>query len=224
MPAFRFPLHVNASHLPRTKVRRGGSLALLAVALVTSGCSIAGGYRIPEGARMSRGYRTIAGSVHVGRDAAIESARTVAGTIEVGDGATTRSLKTTAGEIQVGESVKIDGDVSTLAGHIRIGAGSHVTGGITLAAGNIELTGCRIDGPVRITRTDLRTRGATVLRAGLVIRHARIRDDDHEVPRIDIGPGADVAFIEIEPDTEVELRISRDARVGKVTGATADTY
>jgi hypothetical protein len=198
--------------------------ALLILALAFSGCSIAGGYQIDDGVRMPRSYRTVAGNVTVGRDASIHEARTVAGTIAVENGASTRSLKTTAGEIRLGESVKVDGDVSTLAGSIQIGKGSHVTGMVTLTAGSMELNGCHIDGLVRITKGDLRTAGATVLPAGLIVRHTRVHNDDRETPRIDIGPGADIASIEVEPDTPVELRISRDARVGKVTGATATAY
>lgn len=214
----RLPLRLPA------KCSACGSVAILVLTLATSGCSIAGGYRIADGAQMSRSYRTVAGSVQVGREASIHGAKTVAGTINVENGATTRSLKATAGEIRVGESVKVAGDVSTLAGSIRIGKDSHVTGKVTLTAGNMELTGCRIDGPVHITKGDLRTQGATRLPSGLLVRHARVRDDDHELPRIDIGPGADVAFIEVEPDTEVDLRVSREARVGQVTGATATLY
>jgi len=200
-------------------------IVLLAMlVLATSGCSIAGGYHIAEGSQMPRGYRTVAGDVRVGRNATIHGARTVAGRIDVGDGATTHSLNATAGEIRIGESVKVDGDVSALAGHIWIGAGTHVTGGVTQTAGSIELNDCRIDGQVRITKGDLRTRGATSLPAGLLVRHTRVRDDENERPRIDIGAGAEVAFIEVEPDTEIDLRISRDARVGKITGATATAY
>ena len=146
MPDFTISPHpLMSNYPPGIRPRLRVTIPLLGLALASSGCSIAGGYQIADHARMPRDYRTIAGSVQVGRNATIHDARTVAGRIEVGDGASTRSLNATAGEIRIGESAKIDGDVSALAGHIWIGAGTHVTGGVTQTSGSIELNDCRID-------------------------------------------------------------------------------
>jgi UDP-3-O-[3-hydroxymyristoyl] glucosamine N-acyltransferase len=161
--------------------------------------------------------------VHIGSNAAIDGARTVAGDIEIDDGAATRSLRSVAGDIRIGERVRIDGNVSTVAGDIHIGAGAHVSGRVTSIAGDVDLDGCRIGDRVRITKGSLHTSGATALPGGILVRHARSTDDDN-IPTIDIGSGTDVARIEVEPDTEVDLRISRSARVGKITGATPTYY
>lgn len=198
-------------------------LVALAVALTSSGCMIAGDYRIADGATKQRSFHSIAGSVHVGRDAVINSAKTIAGEIHVDRGASTRSLRTIAGDIRIGENAKVDGDVTTIAGGIHLAAGTRVSGKVTTIAGTIALHDCRVDGSVRVTKGTIATHGATVLPAGIVVRHPTSMDDP-VVPQIDIGPGADVASIHIEPDTEVELRVSRAARVGKITGATATYY
>lgn len=191
--------------------------------LATSGCALVTGYRIADGAKMPRSYRTVAGSVHVGRDAAINDAKTVAGEIRVAAGATTRSLGTVAGEIRIGERANIDGNVATVAGGIRIGEGSHVSGGVSSIAGDIELNGCHIAGPVSIKKGSLQSRGVTRISAGIVVHHADT-PDNRNATRVDIGSGADVASVEVEADTKVELRISREARVGKITGVEPTYY
>lgn len=194
-----------------------------AFALTLCGCTIAGDYHVADGAHMQRGYRSIAGAVQIGSDAIIRNATTVAGAIEVGDRATTRSLNSVAGEIQIGERTNIDGDVSTVAGAIRINARTHVTGEVGSIAGAIDLNGCRVDGRVSVTKGSLRTRGPTLLPGGIVVRGAHSMGNDNP-PRIDIGPGADVASIHVEPGTEIDLHISREAHVGTVSGATASYY
>lgn len=196
---------------------------VLALALATSGCTIAGDYRVGEGEKTGRGYRTIAGSVHIGRDASVNHTKTIAGAIAVDDGATTKSLRTIAGEIRIGERATVNGDVSTVAGNIHIGTGTRVTGKATTIAGAIELNECRIDGPVRLTKGSLHTRGATVLPAGIVVKRGRSSDEEN-IPQLDIGPGAEIASIAVEPKTPVDLRISRQARVGQITGAAATYY
>lgn len=199
------------------------ALLALTLTLAAPGCTLVTDYRIADGAKTPRSYRTVAGSVHIGREAAIEHARTVAGSIHVDHGATTRSLSSVAGEIRIGEAVSVDGDVSTVAGGIRIDAGAHVTGEVSSIAGAIGLSGCRIDGPVRVTKGSLSTRGATLLPGGIIVRHTALKNDQ-PAPRIDIGPGADIASVNVAPETEVDLRISREAHVGKVTGTTATSY
>jgi acyl-[acyl carrier protein]--UDP-N-acetylglucosamine O-acyltransferase len=201
------------------------ALSMLTLAIAFCGCSLAGTQRVADGASTSRSYNSVAGEVRVGRDATINNARNVAGTIDIGDRATTGSLKTVAGEIKVGEAVKVDGDVSTVAGEIRIGRGTRVSGEVATIAGEIRLDGCHVEGAVRLSQGSLRTRGAVVLSRGIVVRRPKPDDNDNRDPaRVDIGPGADVASIEVEPDTEVDLRISSEARVGKITGATPTSY
>lgn len=216
--------HALRSLAKSPRLSRPKALALaLALAVATSGCTIAGDYRVEPGAKAARSYRSIAGSVRVGREAVVNGVRTIAGSIEIDDRATTQSLSTVAGEIRIGQHASIHGDVSSIAGAIRVGAGTHISGQLTTVAGEIQLSGCRIDGLVRLTTGSLQTRDATVLPAGIVVKHRRPNDED-DIPRIDIGPGADVASIEIDPKTVVELRISHDARVGPITGATAAYY
>jgi len=212
--------------MPRIPAQaRGFAAALsLAVALATSGCTIAGDHHVADGTKIGRSYRSIAGSVHVGRDASIDGAKTIAGNIEVENGATTRTLRTVAGDIRIGRDAKIAGHITTIAGNIHIAPGARISGKVSTIAGNIELNGCRIDGPVHLTKGALHTRDAVAISGGIVLKRDRSFGDDDETPVIDIGPGADVASIEIKPKTEVELRISRQARVGQITGATATYY
>ena len=124
----------------------------------------------------------------------------------------------------LGPRASVAGDVSTIAGNIHIAAGARISGKVSTIAGKIELNGCRIDGPVHLTKGALHTRDAVTISGGIVLKRDRSFGDDDETPAIDIGPGADIASIEIKPKAEVDLRISRDARVGKITGATATYY
>jgi hypothetical protein len=214
-------------HHPGRRADRTFHVAILLLALGSmlgvSSCAVAGSYRVADGAQTLRNYRTVAGSVQVGRDAAIGSARTVAGEIRVADGAATRSLASAAGAIRIGENARIEGDVSTVAGAIRIGRGAHVSGSVSSIAGAMELDDCRIEGEIKVTAGDLRIRGATQANAGILVRRADAHGDSHPT-RLDIGAGADIASIAVERDAQVDLRISRDARVGKITGIEATYY
>lgn len=191
--------------------------------VLACGCTVANDYRVPRGAKTDRSYRSVAGSVQIGSEAVIARAKTVAGNIEIDDGATTRSISSVAGDISIGKNVTIDGAVSTVAGDIRIGAGTRISGKVTSIAGDMDLDGCRIEDRVRITKGSLHISGATSLPGGILVRHARSIDDEN-IPTIDIGSGADIASIEVEPDTPVDLRISRSARIGPITGATPTYY
>jgi carbonic anhydrase/acetyltransferase-like protein (isoleucine patch superfamily) len=200
------------------------AIVTLGCLVLACGCTVANDYRVPRGAKTDRSYRSVAGSVQIGSEAVVARAKTVAGNIEIDDGATTRSISSVAGDIFIGKNVTIDGAVSTVAGDIRIGAGTRISGKVTSIAGDMDLDGCRIEDRVRITKGSLHTSGTTALPGGILVRHARSTDDDDNSPTIDIGSGADIARIEVEPDTPVDLRISRSAHIGPITGATPTYY
>lgn len=197
------------------------SLFLTAVALLSTGCSIADSYHIPDGLKKGRSYTSIAGDIEVGRQATIRNARTVAGDIEIHEGGRVASLTTVAGRILLAPEVKVDGSVKTIAGDIEIGAGCTVTGDISTEVGHISIEDSVVQGHVTLSNGSLeitRTRLAGTL---------RVRYSDREnakVAELTIGPGSEVATLVVEKKAMVRLRIHRTAKVGSIQGGNAEYY
>jgi len=199
-------------------MNRPTCLAPLCLTLVAlSGCAIAGDYAIKDGATRARGFSAVAGDIHVGNDASIHGASTVAGDIRVEARGSTHSLKTVAGAIAIGEAALVNGNVETVAGDIQVRDGARVTGHVTTIAGEITLDACTIDGLVRLRHGRLSTNG-TNLPGGIRVQNSKSTSDSDGPTRIEIGPHSTVASIDVQSDTPVILRVSREATVGPITG------
>lgn len=207
--------------MPTSRLPALVPLCVSTVILLATGCSIADGYRVPDGLTKHRSYTSIAGDVEVGRDATIRSARTVAGNIEVHEGGRTGNLSTVAGRVRLGANVRVDGSIKTVAGDIELDEGCTVTGDITTVVGHITVAGGEIKGGVTLENGRLeiaRTRVAGTVR----VKHSN--RDNAETPELTIGPGAEVGALVVDERTEVRLRIHRTAKVGSIQGAEAEYY
>ncbi len=197
------------------------SLCLASAVLCATGCSIAAGYRVPDGLTKHRSYTSIAGDVEVGRDATIRSARTVAGNIEVHEGGRTGNLTTVAGRVRLEARVRVEGSIKTVAGDIELGEGCTVTGDITTVVGHITMAGGEIQGGVTVENGRLeitRTRVTGTIR----VKHSN--RDNAETPELTIGSGAEVGALVVDEGTDVRLRIHRTAKVGSITGAEVEYF
>lgn len=205
-------------------IKRTQSITTIVAALpvfLLSACAVVSSYHIEKGATRNRGFSTVAGDIHVDNGASIHGAQTVAGSIRVDAHASTRSLKTVAGSISVGLNATIDGNVETVAGSIDVSDGTVITGDVKSTAGEIKLQACTVEGVVRIKNCDINTRGTNLLE-GIVMK--RSKSDSDEPTRIDIGPGSVVSSIQVDPDSDVVLRISKDAEVRTIEGVEAEYF
>lgn len=198
-------------------------LGLGAAMLCFTGCAtVAGDYRIPDGAAKMRSYTSVAGDIDVGRQASIRNAKTVAGDITIGEGSRVGSLSTVAGEIYLDAGVKVEGAIKTVVGDVRISRGCTITGNVSTVDGDITLTHCAVAGDVTVTGGRVDLTGSRI--TGVLRVKAPDDDDDDDRATIDVGPDSEVTEVIVEPKALARLRIHRAAKVGAVKGIEAEYY
>ena len=221
----------------RTHNRR----AVLALALATVLCAGAAGPAFAqqdvdkvngsitaEAGQRYGDLETVNGSIRLEDGATVDEASTVNGAIEGGDNVTARSVETVNGAIKFGRKAKIDGSVETVNGGVFLDRGSVVRDGVSNVNGGIGLVGTVVGGDIETVMADI-TVGADSHVKGRI--HVE-KPNNHgfnwslrhrEPPRIVIGPNA-VVDGPLVFEREVELYVHDSARIGKVTGATAQRY
>lgn len=195
--------------------------SLVAVVLLSTGCSIVVSYNIPDGSVRSRSFTSVAGDIEVGRQATIRNARTVAGNIEIHEGGRAGNLATVAGRVRLAADVTISGSIKTVAGDIEVGHGSMISGDVSTEVGKISMTGGVVQGNVILANGKLeivRTRVVGAVR----VKHAD--GDEGKVAELTIGRDSEVAALVVAEKTVVHLRIHRTAKVGSIKGAEAEYY
>ena len=159
---------------------------------------------------------TVNGGIDLQRGAKVEDVETVNGGIEAGDEVVARSVSTVNGGIRFGQRAQVDGDVETVNGGIFFDRGSNVRRGVSTVNGGIETVngditvgvGSHVKGGIRVEKPT----GNWGLRMG-----------KPKVPRIVIGPNA-VVEGNLVFEREVTLHVHQSARIGNVSGATAQRY
>lgn len=166
--------------------------------------AVNGSVEIADSAHV-RSVSTVNGSVRLGKQASAESIKTVNGDVDIGDGAhVAKNAQSVNGAIELGKGADVGGSASNVNGHITLVA-AHVGGGIGTVAGDIDVG------------ADSRVEG------GLLVDQPRGHSNETRVPRIVIGPRAIVDGT-LEFRREVELFVSKRAKVGAIKGATAKTF
>lgn len=219
------------------KSRRLPKFLVLMLAIGTlSACSIAvnSDIDIAQGAK-SDGGMTVNGDIHVGADAVVtgslrgvngsidiksgahvEHAQTVNGTITLGDRVKASSLATVNGSVILGSAAGIEGGLVSVNGAIKVGPKSTISESVTTVNGRISLTDASVGGDVVNTSGGMDLRGSHV--SGDITIKKPSDDSDGHVPRIVIGAGS-VIEGKIDCEREVKLYISRQAKVGAISGA-----
>lgn len=194
----------------------------MAALLLASGCAtVADDYRIADGSEQERGYTSVAGNVEVGNSARIGNAKTVSGNIEIGEQSRTGSLSSVAGRIRIGSSSQVGGSIKTVAGDIEIASGCTITGDVGTVAGGITITDSVVKGNVTMNSGQLALNHSKISNT---LRIERTDDDDAKPAEVNIGASSEVGKVVVEKGGRVHLRIHRTAKVGTITGATAEYY
>ena len=170
---------------------------------------------------------TVNGGIDLERGARVEDVETVNGGIEAGDDVSARSVSTVNGGIRLGQRARIDGDVETVNGGIFIDRGGNVRSDISTVNGAIGLVDTDLGGGIETVNGDVTVGAGSHVNGGIHVEKPSgnwgLRWGKQKVPRIVIGPDA-VVEGDLVFEREVTLHVHQSARIGKVSGATAQRY
>ena len=170
---------------------------------------------------------TVNGGIDLQRGAKVEDVETVNGGIEAGDEVVARSVSTVNGGIRFGQRAQVDGDVETVNGGIFFDRGSNVRRGVSTVNGGIGLVDTDLGGGIETVNGDITVGVGSHVKGGSRVEKPTgnwgLRMGKPKVPRIVIGPNA-VVEGNLVFEREVTLHVHQSARIGNVSGATAQRY
>lgn len=170
---------------------------------------------------------TVNGGIDLERGAKAEDVETVNGGIEAEDDVSARSVSTVNGGIRFGERARIDGDVETVNGGIFIDRGGNVRSGVATVNGAIGLVDTDLGGGIETVNGDITVGVGSHVKGGIRVEKPNgnwgVRWGKPKVPRIVIGPDA-VVDGDLVFERDVTLYVHQSARIGNVSGATAQRY
>lgn len=168
---------------------------------------------------------TVNGSIHIASGATTNSASTVNGGISVGEKAVAGKLETVNGGIKLERDVTVNGAIGTVNGSIFVDRGGKVKGGVETVNGAIGLVGAHLGGGISTANGDITVGIDSVVKGGIKIEknNSWLQVKPKRDPRIVIGPNA-VVEGPLVFERAVKLYVHKTARIGPVTGATAQSY
>ncbi|KAA2284588.1 hypothetical protein [Arenimonas fontis] len=185
--------------------------------------SVNGGITIRENA-VVREAETVNGGISVGERARVGSASTVNGGISLDREAQAGNLSTVNGAIRLADGVQVEDEVETVNGGVKLMPGARIGGELSTVNGAISLRRAVVGGGIHSVNGDLTLEDGSVVRGG--IRYEKPKGwnwSGSRDPRVVIGRDSEVVG-EMVFEREVELFVHETARIGKVTGATAQRY
>jgi len=167
---------------------------------------------------------TVNGSIRIDAGAKVGSVETVNGSISTEDKASLDSASTVNGSITLGEQSHVTGEVSTVNGGITIGKLSELGNDVETVNGKILIFQSNITGDLSTVAGDITVGTNSHIHGGILVdKPSGWNWGKQKKPRIIIGPHA-VVMGELVFKREVELLVHSSAKIGKVTGATVQTY
>lgn len=169
---------------------------------------------------------TVNGGIHLDKGARAKDVSTVNGGVHLDDDVSVESLETVNGGIHAGENCQVEKDVETVNGGIRITFHSHVGGEVSTVNGGITVQQTEVGGQVHTVNGDITIGAQSVVHGGILVERPHgfgIHWGKETTPRVVIGPNA-VVEGELRFERVVELFVHPTAKIGKVTGATAQSY
>jgi DUF4097 and DUF4098 domain-containing protein YvlB len=170
---------------------------------------------------------TVNGGIELARGASAEDVETVNGGIRAEDDVSAEDVSTVNGGIRFGRNARIDGGLETVNGGIFTDRGSQVRGDISTVNGGIGLVGTGVDGRIETVTGDVTVGADSRVKGGVRVEkptgNFNFRLGKQKIPRIVIGPNAVVEGPMVF-EREVKLYVHASARIGSVTGATAQRY
>ncbi len=177
-----------------------------------------------DGNQQAGNLETVNGSIRVEDGGSAEDISTVNGSIRLGERVTATSLETVNGGAEIGADARISGSVETVNGSIVLGQRAEVTGRVENVNGRIALDAARVGEGIVTVGGDIEIGADSHVAGGLrVDKPSGWFNWSDRKPRIVIGPRA-VVDGPLEFRREVELYVSDSARIGAVSGATAQKF
>jgi len=167
---------------------------------------------------------TVNGGIRVDTGGSAQKVSTVNGGIELGDRVTVDSVETVNGGIELGQGAHVARTVEAVNGHIELKQGAEVAGKASNVNGRISLDAAHVGGGIETVSGDIEIGANSRVEGGLLV------DQPHgfswgksKNPRVVIGPHT-VIDGTLEFRREVDLYVSDTAKVGTITGATANKF
>lgn len=171
---------------------------------------------------------TVNGGITIEAGAHVEEAETVNGSIRADDDVHSRSLSTVNGGIHVGARAQVDGGIETVNGGIFVDRGGKVSRGITTVNGAIGMVDTDLGGGIETVNGDITVGVGSHVKGGIRVEKPNqgwggFRMGKQKIPRIVIGPNA-VVEGPLVFEREVKLYVHASARIGNVSGTTAQRF
>ncbi|GAB2509804.1 DUF4097 family beta strand repeat-containing protein [Lysobacter humi (ex Lee et al. 2017)] len=178
-----------------------------------------------ESGRTYGSLETVNGSIRIETNARAGEAETVNGSISVENGAQVGPLSTVNGSIRIERDVRVGGAVETVNGSVFIDRGGVVGGNVETVNGAIGLVATQLSGGIETVNGDVTVGIDSHVRGAIRIfkpkkQFISVKRRD---PRVIIGPNARVDG-PLVFERPVELWVHQSARIGTVTGATAQRF
>lgn len=168
---------------------------------------------------------TVNGSINVSEKAIADEVSTVNGGITVGEKAMTGSLETVNGDIKVDKNVTVNGNIDTVNGSIFVDRGGKVKDDVETVNGPIGLVATQVGGGIETVRGDITVGVDSRVRGGVKVTKSTgmFNLEPKRDPRVIIGPNA-VVEGPLVFERPVKLYVHKTAKIGAVTGATAQSF
>ena len=170
---------------------------------------------------------TVNGGIELERGARAEDVETVNGGITAGDDVSADDVSTVNGGIRFGRNARISGALETVNGGIFADRGSRIGRGISTVNGAIGLVGTGVEGGIETVNGDITVGADSHVKGGIKVEKPTgnfgINFGKQKIPRIVVGPNA-VVDGPLVFEREVKLYVHASARIGSVSGASAQRY
>ena len=167
---------------------------------------------------------TVNGSIRVESGGSAEKVSTVNGGIELGDNVSVDSVETVNGGIELGQGARVARTVEAVNGHIALAHGADIAGKASNVNGRITLDAAHIGGGIETVSGDVEIGANSRVEGGVLVEKPHgFSWGKSKNPRIVIGPHA-VVDGTLDFRRDVDLYVSDTAKVGTITGATANKF
>lgn len=177
-----------------------------------------------EAGQLGGDLQTVNGSIYLADNAKADSVDTVNGEIELSAGTEASSLETVNGSITVGERSQVRESVEAVNGAIKIERGATVNGAVSNVNGRISIESAHVGGGLSTVQGDIEIGAGSRVDGGIVVeRPSGLNWGRNRNPRVVVGPDAVVGG-KLVFKREVDLYVSKSARVGSIEGATPKSF
>jgi DUF4097 and DUF4098 domain-containing protein YvlB len=177
-----------------------------------------------EGDQQAGDLSTVNGGIRVDSGGSAVKVSTVNGGIELGDHVTVDTVETVNGGIELGREARVARTVEAVNGHIQLAQGADVAGKASNVNGRISIDGAHVGGGIETVSGDIDVGANSRVDGGILVeKPSGFSWGKNKNPRIVIGPHA-VVDGSLEFRREVDLYVSDTAKVGTITGATANRF